>query len=144
MSTDRTAEIIRRYCEGESLVKIGASYNITRERVRQILGDNGVERRGLGAPALFRVKESFGKLTTKERFMKHVTIRDDPNEDGQHWVWSKLILGRGRFRMRGKTYYAHQAAHILTTGKLPVGRLFQTCTVEGCVKPQHWVPKSSK
>lgn len=46
LERDRT--IVTLYTNGQTLAQIGQTYNITRERVRQILAANGVERRGPG------------------------------------------------------------------------------------------------
>lgn len=45
---DRAADMAKRYMRGETLKQIGDHYEISRERVRQVLESIGVERRGKG------------------------------------------------------------------------------------------------
>jgi len=137
----RDQDIIKDYIEGKSAQSLGDKHGITRERVRQILIDNGIELRSPG-PVASKVGKNFGKLTTKEKFMSLIVTIPDALS-GDHWRWTGNTYGKyGRFRIGGKIRYAHYAAHFIQQGSFPKTRIYQTCAVEHCVHPDHWKPKA--
>lgn len=48
MTVSRNTDILHAYMSGETLEQIGRTHGITRERVRQILAKNGINRRSTG------------------------------------------------------------------------------------------------
>jgi hypothetical protein len=136
----RNAEIIRLYNEGDTLRSISDHFELSRERVRQVLEGAGIETRRPGRPTSLRYKPGFGKLTAKERFMKYILKRKG------HWVYkgaSKEGTSHNYpvFIMRGKRMFAHQAAFFFTKGRMPNGRMRRQCGVFRCVNPEHWKEK---
>lgn len=133
----RQETIIRLYLEGGSLRLLGRRFGVSHERIRQILADGGVSLRGRGRVSI-KVKPAFGKLTTRERLLKNVKVVPDAAR-GEHWVWVGIRhAGYGRFCFKGATHYAHRAAYYIRHGRLPKGRLYKECLIQGCVNPQHW------
>ena len=60
-------------------------------------------------------------------------------EENGCWSWlGNLIASYGRFRVKGKTMYAHHAAFVLMKGRPPRGPLRSECGIKGCVNPDHW------
>lgn len=57
----RDAEIIRRYAEGWTLRRLEKAYDITRERIRQIITRRGVKIRKQGRPKRSPPKSDSGR-----------------------------------------------------------------------------------
>ena len=140
--THRNESIIRLYLEGGTLRSLSKDFGVSHERIRQILTDRGIRRRRRTIPKANNRRASFGKLSTREKFYKRIQVVDD-HVAGEHWVWDKPSkAGYGRFRLNGSSVYAHIAAYFLSKGRMPRGRLSQTCQVSGCVHPGHWSENS--
>jgi len=146
MVEERNQQIVTAYNQGKSLRKLGLTFGVSHERIRQILMDNNVTLRPTGKVSL-KVPSAFGKLTTRERFMSRVRVVKDVVK-GDHWVWIGLN-GRcqrkyGRFVIRGKAYYTHTAGIFITTGRFPKSNLKKLCRITHCVNPAHWLERSTK
>ena len=146
MAGERDTQIVERYNQGQSLRKLGLSFGVSHERIRQILMDNNVVLRPTGNIRL-KVSQSFGKLTTRERFMSRIRVVKDVVK-GDHWVWvglnGKCQRKYGRFVIRGKAYYTHTAGIFITTGKFPKHGLKKLCRITHCVNPAHWLERGDK
>jgi hypothetical protein len=138
----RNEEICRLALEGQTLRELSEKYQISRERVRQILERNGI-RLSMKKPKL-KFAPRFGRLTTRERFMKRVTRKDD------HWIFKTDHRREGNhhrpyshFVIRGRVRYAHHVAFYLTHGRWPITTLRRdrVCDEPLCVSPKHWSEK---
>jgi len=137
---DRNAEIVRLYNEGDTLRSISDRFDLSKERVRQVLEAVGISTRRPGRPTSLRYKPGFGKLTPKERFMKYVHRHHD------HWLFKGTVKGKKKvaypvFTFKGNRMFAHQAAWFFTKGRMPYGRMRRQCGVLRCVNPDHWKEK---
>lgn len=58
------------------------------------------------------------------------------------WLWQAGTSdGYGRFRVLGRTVYAHRFAYELEVGEIPAGHdLHHTCETPLCVNPAHLLP----
>ena len=138
-------KVVAAYAEGKTLEQIGVDIGRTNERVRQILISQGIKLRKPGPRGGFKFKPSFGRLTTRERFRKRITVVFETTPEGvvQHWIWDKRNSnGYGYFRVRGRSHYAHRAAFIVIKGRPARGRTHRVCNSSSyCVNPDHWQEK---
>ena len=73
-------------------------------------------------------------MQLEERFWSKV------DRSGECWEWaaSRYPKGYGRFRVAGRTQYAHRVAWELTHGPIPHGMFVcHRCDNPGCVNPDH-------
>ncbi len=133
-----------------TLRQLGKHFGVTYQRVAQVLGT--MRRRGIDSgymkkicrralqpcgrrhQALYHHCEDCGYLTRKQTFWAQV------NFEGECWLWegSPGGPGYGRFRVRGRTEYAHRVAHYYTHGVLWDSMyILHTCDVRLCVNPDH-------
>jgi hypothetical protein len=130
----RDDQIVSLYLEGQTLKQLAKTYGISHERVRQMLHRQGIKLRPRGRQSVFRIKPGFGRLTNKERFKRYLFYTHD-----DHWIWEGPMIGRyGRFQVKKRTWYAHQAAYLIFKGKEPINRMTRKCDQPLCVNPGHW------
>src|SRR5690606_26760398 len=96
----RDADMVQRYCSGESLQKIGDRYGITRERVRQIVKSFGVTSLDGGVyvaaqrRAEIRQRELDAKREArKQKHLDLISLVVQERLSGQSWVDIALAIG---------------------------------------------------
>jgi hypothetical protein len=119
--------------EGKTLDEIGKAFGLSRERVRQIIGNtsNGV---GPGCVSGPRKREDLSA-----RFWKFVNIKG-PDDC---WEWTGAThYGYGSFGVTSThNEYAHRFAWELTNGPIPEGLdLLHSCDHPSCCNPNHLHP----
>lgn len=132
--TTRDIKLEREYAGGATLRDLERKFDITGERIRQILRERGVVRRRKG-PKLESPPNLCRKpITFQQRFLNK--IKKD-NKAG-HWIWKpRLHRGYAVFNFQGKLVYAHRIAFFITNGRWPY-RLYKACNKDSCVNPEHW------
>lgn len=127
---ERTQEIRNlRFQEHMTLREIGNIYGLTRERVRQILGDTGGHK-------VAHVAKAPVKLSKEQRFWNKVDIRGE--SDCWEWKGFKLPSGYGRKMYQSEEKYAHRVAYIITFGEIPQGFcVCHKCDNPSCCNPNH-------
>jgi len=76
------------------------------------------------------------QMTLDERFWSKVDVRGD--DECWHWTAGRSCLGYGRFRVNGRTVFAHRVAWELMYGVPPHGScICHHCDTPGCVNPAH-------
>ena len=133
------------YLEGRTLQETGDKFGLSRERIRQILNENGVKPRK--SPITISKRKTF-KPTASERFWNSVDIK---SED-ECWEWQRThnyptTAPSISLRLRGFDHNVptYRAAYYFTHGKPPKGLwLFAVCRNRFCCNPKHIVPKTPK
>ena len=83
------------------------------------------------------------KEKDRKRFFDKVVV--DPETGCWNWTAYRDRNGYGRFRLDGKTHFAHRIAYELLRGEIPEGlQIDHLCRHRGCVNPDHMEPVSSK
>jgi hypothetical protein len=79
ISKEDLIEIIRRLSENETYNSIGKSYNVSRERIRQIARKNGLQGKGMTNRRLQKLEEESERLTNKygEFYKEGVIAKND-------------------------------------------------------------------
>lgn len=115
--------------QGRTLEYIGKSFGITRERVRQLVGDVEVVEKFDPKPK----KELQICRTIKERLDKY-TIKQEGC-----WGWSGGVSnGYGNVRGPGGNIYAHRARWEECYGEIPDGMcVLHNCDNPLCTNPDH-------
>lgn len=139
-AAERNRKIISCYLENHTLEEVGHKFNITRERVRQILNANGIKPRSsttIEIPSPPKRTQTFS-----ERFWSLV----DQGEENECWEFNgkRWPNGYGRFASLGKVYYAHRLAYMLTTRQSPKRWILHHCDNPSCVNPKHLYDGSPK
>ena len=104
---ERNADIVRRYESGDTLKTISIAYNITRERVRQILDAQGVQRRrgyDLSLEARTILAQRYQAGDTVSMLMEAFAI--------SHGVVYRVLRSQGvPMRSRGSRFHRDRDAH---------------------------------
>ena len=129
---------------GMTYREVGAMFEISHERVRQILKAHGVDLKAIrasrfDAAATAREGRDALRLRTRrsigERFMRKVS-----KEPNGCWLWtaSTSPAGYGRFVWNDAPGYAPRFSYEYFTGKkLVAGEIDHLCMVRKCVNPDH-------
>jgi uncharacterized protein (DUF433 family) len=116
-NTERDANIVQAYSAGDSMDKIGSIYNLSRERIRQILSNSGVKSRSMKDyynNAYFTWVEQHGTEIT-ELFERTRSISRTIEEFGGHSaVWVRRFLAD----RRNETVRTHEAERFWTDERL--------------------------
>lgn len=137
MKEFRNKEISELRIKGYSLAKIGKIYNLSRERVRQILSELGIQK-----PQLEKVKISYNEKI-RQRIIN--SIKETENTC---WLWekAKTSLGYGTMSYKGHKQYAHRVSYqvfknqplqnsgVITEETICV---LHKCRNRNCVNPDH-------
>lgn len=103
--------------KGLHLEEIGLRFGVTRQTVRNIIGNTG-------------------ELSAAARFWRYVNRRG-PNQCWQ-WLAGCNDQGYGRLRVNGEYVQAHRFSWELHNGPIPEGMMIcHTCDFPGCVNPAH-------
>jgi hypothetical protein len=133
---ERVREIIRLYCENNTLEFIASAVGVSWQAVQQTLHKEGIntKRRRPIKPPNFKPKRS----TAKERFWNLV---DTSNGENSCWLWKGKPaagnFGYGRFCFRGKAYYAHHLSWFFTYRKFATNWHLHDCGNAACCNPKH-------
>lgn len=160
MHTDpRQTEMLGLESQGKSREAIGQHFGISRERVRQILGNYGdIERKckccgnpfvagasrdSFCAPKCRYDYRDYGGLRpdyTAARIIQFTKYVSPPTERGC-WEWLRSlnpITGYGNTSWHGERIGAHRVAWEMTYGKIPDGlHVLHNCDNPICVNPYH-------
>jgi hypothetical protein len=136
---ERDASVVAQYFEGKTLVEVAEEHNLSDERIRQILLEQGYSTRSPGKQKVTRLKF---KPTARDRFCKRVVVQ---NEEPKCWIWTSKTQVRPRFSYThgGEkiTEYANRASRWFFLGIRDTRRLRSVCKNVKCVHPLHWLPK---
>lgn len=133
----RDREIANLRLEGKTLTAIGKLYSLTKERIRQILKELGVEK-----PKKEKILISY-----KEKIQQRILNNIKETEDNC-WIWQKgkAPTGYGRMSYRGYSQYAHRVSYqvfknqplqnsgVITEETICV---LHKCRNRDCVNPDH-------
>ena len=133
----RNMEIAKLRLEGKTLESIGILFNLTKERIRQILEDLNIQK-----PKVEKVKLSY-----KER-IKQKIINNVEEDDNHCWLWQKgkTITGYGRISYGGGSHYAHRVSYqvfknhaLINSGVIKDDTVcvLHKCRNRNCVNPDH-------
>lgn len=132
----RNIEIVNLRLEGKTLKSIGDLYDVTKERVRQILKKYNIQK----------PKRKKVKLSYKEKIKQRILSSIEKKEDCWLWKKSKTLAGYGRLSYLGKSHYAHRISYqifnnqdlensgVITDETLCV---LHKCRNRDCVNPDH-------
>ena len=133
----RNMEIAKLRLEGISLESIGILFNLTKERIRQILEDLNIQK-----PKVEKVKLSY-KERIKQKIINNI------EEDNNHcWLWQKgkTTTGYGRISYGGSSHYAHRVSYqvfknhtLINSGVIKDDTIcvLHKCKNRNCVNPDH-------
>lgn len=134
----RDAAIVAEYLKSNrnSMAVLGRKFDISRERVRQILAKNKIKTRGytdFSKPRKFRAFHG-PVLSHEERFWLNV----ERVENGC-WVWTGKTnsSGYGYFCRNSRTIFAHRFAYELWNKTQLVNWCLHKCDNPPCVNPAH-------
>jgi HNH endonuclease len=78
-----------------------------------------------------------------DRWWAKVEFRPGPMES-ECWIWTAAVTqdeGYPRFKLYGKTRYAHRMSYVTFAGPIPEGlTIDHLCRVRRCVNPEHLDP----
>lgn len=146
---DRNARIVELHVEqGLNLAEIGKLHGLTRERVRQIIKDHGVQtltRERWAANRAERVSRQQERVSANGAYRRSLDFIRDRSEvdDNGCWIWtmSKYPTGYGHLNWLGKGAgdYAHRVSWQIANGRgIPAGLFIcHKCDVPACVNPDH-------
>lgn len=137
MKEFRNNEISELRLQGYTLAKIGEIYNLTRERVRQILSELGIQK-----PKLEKIKISYNEKI-RQRIINNIE-----ETENNCWLWkkNKTPLGYGTMSHKGHKQYVHRVSyqvfknHILINSgviKEDTVCVLHKCRNRNCVNPDH-------
>jgi hypothetical protein len=156
---ERNEEIRRlRLEEYWMLEDIGDKFGISRERVRQIIGNTGRDIKAKQTQRIINNPEFDGmevneiakktgfhpwtiykykrfRKTVEEKFWENVEVKSD-----ECWIWKGLIHSNGYGWMRSwkRNDYPHRVSWIIHFGKIPDGHWVKhSCKNKLCVNPNH-------
>lgn len=123
-------QIIRDMRPTSTLQSIGDVLGITKERVRQLCVQYGIDG---------QVKHTPIDIPYKSRTLARLVSKSEEITSGC-WVWqgSKTVHGYGRTGFKGYSEYVHRVAYELLRGYLPPGKyLRHRCKCRACWNPDH-------
>jgi hypothetical protein len=127
---ERLHEIIRlRIEEFYTLQEIADIFGISKERVRQVLTEEGY------VGTVIKYKPVKHKKTILEKLMAKIKI----DENGcWNWMGCKIPQGYGRIHFNGRGDYTHRVIYILTYGEIPEDMcICHRCDNPACCNPTH-------
>lgn len=138
----RNQEIIMLYSLNETMASIGRKFNLSRQRVEQILIKAGVTKRIRDPKKLIKKIQ----IPAEERRLKH--IKEKSIQHGTHILWigsfnhehPRLIEERKQLLV---TRYLYEQKH----GKLGTDKLINNrklCGHKSCINLDHWVRVTAK
>jgi hypothetical protein len=115
-----------------SLQEIGNLFNLSHQRVSNILGNGSLPT----IPKLPKPTEEEKRQLKINKFWSKIDIKG--NNDCWDFKYGKTQAGYGHINDRGKNIYAHRFAWELTNGVIPDGLLVcHHCDNPGCCNPSH-------
>lgn len=138
----RIMKMVAMYLEGQTLQQIATQFDITRERVRQLIKRQGVTGANSGQGKK-KVKGPKFKLTDIDKYWARVSKHPGHGPNGDCWLWVGSGNGKdgsyGKVRFRGAYCSTRAIALFLRDRKwhdpgLVVGA---TCKEGRCVNPDH-------
>jgi hypothetical protein len=162
--TEREATMVTMYRQGVTLEKIGQTFNVTRERVRQILRKVGVSANEGGAAKVAQAKGSAYKAKQDARYLaRHgmafdefkkwrgtstlVAYRSQANSARQRGIewglnfaqWLDVWLTSGKLELRGRGKGKYCMSRIKDSGGYVVGNVhIQLCTKNSLEAVEKW------
>lgn len=141
----RAQEMARLYRTGVQMAAIGKKYNLSRERVRQILKkEMGITGATDPIPPARKCKAPKFKPTSIDKYWARVDKTPGYGPNGDCWKWTGGHYGNtsnpsGRAFFRGKSMPARRVAYLLAHRKWPDRemKLGSTCDIGDCVNPDH-------
>lgn len=132
---ERNEAIARLYRSGKTMVQSGAPFGITKQRVRQILVQQGVTQRRFWSKVQPKPNPEEKIRIRQLKFWSQAAITADTRKC---WIWqgNQTPRGYGRTSWHGKTYYARQIALLIYKGTLP-RYILDGCGTRLCVNPHH-------
>lgn len=126
----RNKEISELRLNGFTLAKIGEIYNLTRERVRQILSELGIQK-----PQSVKVKISYDEKI-RQRIINNIK-----ETDNNCWIWqkTKTPLGYGTMSYKGYKQYVHRVSYTVFKDSVinKDMNVIRSCKHRDCVNPNH-------
>lgn len=131
----RNQTIIALYLENRTLQEVGDLFGITRERVRQILNNEGIKPRA-HTPKILPIKLPKKRLTSIERFWLKVDKTAGPNACWP-WIGTATVNRYGSFYFQGKNWYCHHLAFWFANRKRAKKWHLHSCDNPPCCNPKH-------
>lgn len=132
----RNQEIAELYRAGKTMQQLAEQFNISKERVRQILGSIGVAVRKTGLiPKAPKTMKPPKPSSEAERFWSFVE-KTGRQDECWNWTGNKDVRGYGRFYWKKQQTHAHRIAFELAHGK-PTLVVMNTCHNRACCNPAH-------
>lgn len=125
---ERNTEIVRLYLAGGTMPAIGERFNLSKQRVEQIIKESNITERRLWA------KPKRPDKTT--RFWAKVK----KGGDAECWLWTGKITkqGYGALWWNKKYTHAHRIAWQLFHNQTTKYQLKHLCENRACCNPNHW------
>lgn len=137
----RAEAMARLYRMGRTLEFIGKQYNITRERVRQILKEEmGVTGAKDKAVPTYQCKAPKFHPTQTDKYWAKVDKTPGLGPNGDCWIWRGMKNGpdSSKCRFRGAYRQARRVAFFLEHKRWSEAEMLgSTCRVGLCVNPAH-------
>lgn len=120
--------------EGNTLREIAEEFGISRQRVQQMIGNEGYTKKGK------KIDPETRKQIRLEKRISLFWSSVDKKSDNDCWNWTRgrsSQLGYGSFKL-GNEQYTHRLAWELTNGKIPEGLcVCHHCDNPLCCNPNH-------
>ena len=150
----RKSDMIEMRQGNATLAEIGIAFGVSRERVRQIIGNTGRHTRNISNVVMqgrhggaIRKPEDFNNILSY--FFCKIDIpgrsSEIPNIEevdfDKCWIWNGVRTREGYGHLVNKEYshfYAHRFSYLLFYGSIPEGlKICHSCDNPWCVNPEH-------